>query len=87
MSESTTVGLDLPADAEIARRASENEVARQVRTVPGICPLIATAIAVLAPPPDTFRKVRDVAAWLGLTPRQHSTGGKRHVHAAARPDT
>jgi transposase len=41
-------------------------------TVPGIGPLIATAIAVLAPPPETFRKARDFAAWLGLVPRQHS---------------
>ncbi len=54
-------------DAEIARRARENEVARRLMTVPGIGPLIATAIAVLAPPPDTFRKARDFAAWLGLT--------------------
>ena len=55
-------------DAEIARRAKENEVAQRVMTVPGTGPLIATAIAVLAPPPDTFRKTRDCAAWLGLTP-------------------
>jgi len=60
-------------DAEIARRAQKNEVARRLMTVPGIGPLIATAIAVLAPPPETFRKARDFAAWLGLTPRQHST--------------
>ena len=41
--------------------------------------LIATAIAVLAPPPETFRKARDFAAWLGLTPLQHSTGGKQRL--------
>ncbi len=40
-------------DAAIARRARENELARRLMTVPGIGPLIATAIAVLAPPPDT----------------------------------
>ena len=66
-------------DAEIARRAKENEVARRLMTVPGIGPLIATAIAVLAPPPETFRKARDFAAWLGLVPRQHSTGGKQRL--------
>lgn len=49
-------------DAEIARRAKENEVARRLMTVPGIGPLIATAIAVLAPPPGTFRKARDLFA-------------------------
>ncbi len=60
-------------DAEIARRARENEVARRLMTVPGTGPLIATAIATLAPPPEHFRKARDFAAWLGLVPRQHPT--------------
>ena len=49
-------------DAEITRRARENEVARRLMTVPGIGPLIATALATLAPPPDTFRRARDFAA-------------------------
>lgn len=71
-------------DAEIARRAKENEVARRLMTVPGIGPLIATAIAVLAPPPEMFRKARDFAAWLGLTPRQHSTGGKQRLGATTK---
>lgn len=66
-------------DAEIARRAKENDVARRLMTVPGIGPLIATALAVLAPPPDTFSKARDFAAWLGLVPRQRSTGGKQRL--------
>ena len=71
-------------DGEIERRAKENEVARRLMTVPGIGPLIATAIAVLAPPPQTFRRGRDFAAWLGLTPRQHSTGGKQRLGATTR---
>jgi len=80
-------------DAEISRRAKENEVARRLMTVPGIGPLIAMAIAVLAPPPETFRKGRDFAAscqrhasgvTLGLTPRQHSTGGKQRLGATTR---
>jgi transposase len=71
-------------DAEIARRAKENDVARRLMTVPGIGPLIATAIATLAPPPETFRQARDFAAWLGLTPRQHSTGGKQRLGATTK---
>ena len=71
-------------DAEIARRAKTNEVARRLMTIPGIGPLIATAIAVMAPPPKTFRKACDFAAWLGLTPRQHSTGGKQRLGATTR---
>ncbi len=69
-------------DAGVARCArenevAENEVARRLMTVPGTGPLIATAIAVLVPPSETFRKAHDFAAWLGLTPRQHATRGKR----------
>jgi len=71
-------------DGEIARRAKENELARRLMTVPGIGPVIATAIAVLAPPAQTFPRGRDVAAWLGLTPRQHSTGGKRRLGATTK---
>ncbi|MBN8188769.1 MULTISPECIES: IS110 family transposase [Roseobacteraceae] len=71
-------------DAEIGRRARESAVARRLMTIPGIGPLIATAIATLAPPPDMFRKGRDFAAWLGLTPRQHSTGGKQRLGATTK---
>ena len=71
-------------DVEIARRARENDVARRLMTVPGIGPLIATAIAALAPPPETFRKARDFAAWLGLVPRQHSTGGRQRLGATTK---
>jgi transposase len=66
-------------DAEIARRARENDTARRLMTIPGIGPLIATALATRAPPASTFGKGRDFAAWLGLTPRQHSTGGKQRL--------
>jgi len=71
-------------DAEIARRAREDETARRLMTIPGIGPLIATALATLAPPPEHFRRARDFAAWLGLTPRQHSTGGKQRLRATTR---
>lgn len=63
-------------DKEIARRAREDEVARRLMTIPGIGPIVATAIAALAPAAETFRRGRDFAAWLGLTPLQKSTGGK-----------
>lgn len=71
-------------DAEIRQRAKENEVARRLMTIPGIGPLIATAIATLAPPAETFRRGRDFAAWLGLVPRQHSTGGKQRLGATTK---
>ncbi|MFC3313071.1 IS110 family transposase [Falsigemmobacter intermedius] len=71
-------------DAEIARRAKENDLARRLMTIPGIGPLIATAFATLAPAAETFRKGRDFAAWLGLVPRQHSTGGKQRLGATTK---
>ena len=64
-------------DTEIARRAKEDEVARRLMTVPGIGPIIATALTALAPSAETFQRGRDFAAWLGLTPLQRSTGGKQ----------
>lgn len=66
-------------DKEIARRAREDVSARQLMTIPGIGPITATAILALAPPPESFAKGRDFAAWLGLTPRQHSSGGKEKL--------
>jgi len=71
-------------EAEIVRRARENEVARRLMTIPGVGPLIATALVALAPPPETFRRGRDFAAWLGLTPRQHSTGGQQRLGATTK---
>ncbi len=68
-------------DAEIERRARRSAVARRLMTIPGIGPLIATALATVSPPPEMFRKGRDFAAWLGLTPRQHSTGGNQRLGA------
>ena len=68
-------------EAEITRRAKKHEVVRRLMTIPGVGPLIATALVALAPPPQTFRRGRGFAAWLGLTPRQYSTGGKQRLGA------
>ena len=53
-------------------------------TIPGIGPITATALLALAPPPETFRKGRDFAAWVGLTPLQRSTGGKTKLGGITR---
>ncbi len=52
--------------------------------IPGIGPICATALEALAPPAETFAKGRDFAAWVGLTPRQHSTGGKQKLGAISK---
>jgi len=66
-------------DAEIARRAKSDDGAKRLMTIPGVGPVVATAIEALAPPMEIFRTGRDFAAWLGLTPLQHSTGGKQRL--------
>ena len=66
-------------DREIAQRAKEDETARRLMTIPGVGPVTATALAALAPPAETFKRGRDFAAWVGLTPLQHSTGGKQKL--------
>jgi len=66
-------------DREIARHAKENAVARRLMTIPGIGAVTAAALTALAPPAKTFRRGRDFAAWLGLTPVQRSSGGKERL--------
>src|SRR4051812_4304997 len=65
-------------DREIARHAKENAVARRLMTIPGIGAVTA-ALTALTPPAHTFRRGRDFAAWLGLTPVQRSSGGKERL--------
>ena len=71
-------------DAEIAVRAKQDDAARRLVTIPGIGPLIATAMQALAPNLETFRSGRDFAAWVGLTPLQKSTGGKSKLGRTSR---
>jgi transposase len=66
-------------DKEIVQRTSEDLDARRLQTIPGVGPVIAAAIMAFAPPSQTFRKGRDFAAWVGLTPIQRSTGGKQKL--------
>lgn len=56
-----------------------NEVCQRLATIPGIGPVIATAIAATVPDASEFRSGREFAAWLGLVPRQNSTGGKARL--------
>jgi transposase len=53
-----------------------NDASRRLATIPGIGPITASAIAAAVPDATLFRSGRQFAAWLGLTPRAHSSGGK-----------
>lgn len=66
-------------EAELRRRARVDDTARRLATIPGVGPITAAAITTFAPPMETFSKGRDFAAWVGLTPRQHSSGGKERL--------
>jgi len=59
------------------RRASE--ASKRVATIPGIAVIGATAITATVTDPKEFRSGRDFAAWIGLVPRQISTGGKQKL--------
>jgi transposase len=63
-------------DDELAALTREDEQARRLATIPGIGVINATALLAAIGDGSAFAKGRDLAAWLGLTPRQHSTGGK-----------
>ena len=63
-------------ERQLRKQARRDQNARRLMTVPGIGPVTAMAIQAFAPPMESFRCGRDFAAWLGLVPRQHSTGGK-----------
>jgi transposase len=57
--------------------AAHGATCRRLQTVPGVGPITAMAIETFAPPMAVFKRGRDFSAWLGLVPRQHSTGGKQ----------
>jgi len=63
-------------EKDLRRRARRDEMASRLMTIPGIGAICATAMEALAPSASTFGKGRDFAAWIGLTPRQNSSGGK-----------
>ncbi len=62
---------------EIEAIADREDVTRRLMTIPGIGALGATALLAAVGDGLQFRKARDLAAWLGLVPRQYSTGGKQ----------
>ncbi|MEW9855257.1 IS110 family transposase [Novosphingobium sp. M1R2S20] len=73
-----TVRIDART-AKIKALAAEADTARRLQTIPGVGPLTALAVEAFAPPMESFRCGRDFAAWLGLVPRQFSSGGKERL--------
>ncbi|WP_346362030.1 IS110 family transposase [Bosea sp. (in: a-proteobacteria)] len=66
-------------EREIVAGAKRDEDMRRLATIPGVGPITAASIKALVPDPGGFKSGRHFAAWLGLTPRSHSSGGKERL--------
>jgi transposase len=66
-------------DKQIKTLANNHPAAKRLQQIPGIGPVIATALICAIGDGKQFKRGRDMAAWLGLTPRQHSSGGKERL--------
>jgi transposase len=66
-------------EAQIVFHARHDATARRLATIPGVGPITASLIAVTVADIGVFKSARHFAAWLGLVPRQHSTGGRTRL--------
>ncbi|MEJ0024936.1 MAG: IS110 family transposase [Rhizomicrobium sp.] len=73
--EARLVGLD----RKIAADTETNEACKRLRTIPGVGPITASTVTALAGDVSRFASGRDFAAWVGLTPKQDSSGGKTRL--------
>jgi transposase len=64
-------------EAELDKVFVNNEVCRRLMTIPGVGKITATAILGTVPSASAFKSGRNLSAWLGLVPRQNSSGGKQ----------
>ena len=71
-------------DMKMRSSARCAETTRRLQTMPRVGHVTAVALEAFAPPMDSFRRGRDFAAWLGLVPRQHSSGGKQRLGKASK---
>jgi transposase len=69
----------LEADRRVLAWHRSSQVSKRLEAIPGVGPLIATALVASIPDPDAFRSGRDMSAWIGLVPKQNSTGGKERL--------
>ncbi len=82
--DSLTVRIER-LDREIVAMVKEDEAARRLMSIPGVGPLIAATVRTVVQDAHGFKTGRDFAAWIGLTPRAHSSGGKERLGAISKP--
>jgi transposase len=71
-------------EREIVQEAKRDEDMRRLATIPGVGAITAASIKALVPDPAAFKSCRHFAAWLGLTPKSHSSGGKERLGAISK---
>jgi transposase len=69
----------LQMDRQILKWHRTNDLSRKLEGIPGVGPLVATALAASIPDPGVFRSGRDLSAWIGLVPKKNSSGGKEKL--------
>lgn len=69
----------LETDRAIRTHSRASELGRRLQEIPGVGPLVASALVATVPDPRTFKNGRGLSAWLGLVPRQNSSGGKERL--------
>jgi transposase len=69
----------LENDRRIRTSARATEVGRRLMAIPGVGPVLASAMVASVPDPSMFKSGRNLAAWIGLVPRQNSSGGKERL--------
>lgn len=69
----------LDNDRQLLALTRSSELSRRLMEIPGIGPLVASALVACVPNPSMFRCGRNMAAWIGLVPRQNSSGGKQRL--------
>ena len=69
-------GRIVEMEDQLRELAKASDMVRRLRTMPGVGPMTALAVEAFAPDMSCFKRGRDFSAWLGLVPKQHSTGGK-----------
>ena len=72
-------GKILDMDRRITACHRTSEMSRRLAEIPGIGPLVATALVATVPDPRAFASARNFAAWIGLVPKQNSSGGKQRL--------
>lgn len=65
--------------ADIRTDSTSSTAAQRLQTIPGVGPITASAFVATLPDIAVFKSARDLSAWLGLTPKPHSTGGKERL--------